>query len=659
MARKTMLRADMIKLLKSRGQKGALSKMTKAQLKKLLEDTAPLDDTPERSDRHSSELELEPDEHQRGGHYFDKEGKPRGSAKHKHDKNPWPVAQDGSGYGESKGAGHSYRDFMKKNLKQYGGSMQKAAAAYREQKGGHFVKRDGSTGRGEDGDKYHHKHDPEKNPEQDGGHYATVKGNPAKGESTKYKHSHSGSNAASKAPAPASKAPAPASKAPAPASKAPAPAPAPAPKPKPKAKKPKDLSKIPDSMLTDAERKRKKAAADAEAAETKAAERASRKKAVAAEARRSAEERRVREANDASARKRKEAAQKAKDDAKARKRATASKAKASLKSGKPMNAYQRFAAEQRSRGFTNLKEIGRMWTEQKERLQREERDRQDLKDDAEFAAEERARLPTFKKKQRGKGMEEDQYGEGFLDDIEGGYKDAKTWVGRAAGKVKKGYDETEAYVDKHPMLKDLQDGALVIGGVALASTGVGAIGELAAGLGAAGETAATLTEAGELTEGAEGMEGVEGAEEPGAGDPDEVDDLLDGHNPASVGDAAAGADADAGAEGVQSNEVTEANEDAAGNKPDEPKTFGQRLRAKLPGAKEVITGLAVSDAQDELKDAESGPPPPTPPPPPTNHEPPPLPPGYFEHLHDAESYQANSQALGERMPEPFLNPWYS
>ena len=75
MARKTMLRADMIKLLKSRGQKGALSKMTKAQLKKLLEDTAPPDDTPERSDRHSSELELEPDEHQRGGHYFDKEGK--------------------------------------------------------------------------------------------------------------------------------------------------------------------------------------------------------------------------------------------------------------------------------------------------------------------------------------------------------------------------------------------------------------------------------------------------------------------------------------------------------------------------------------------------------------------------------------------------------
>jgi hypothetical protein len=623
MARKTMLRADMIKLLKSRGQKGALSKMTKAQLKKLLEHTAPPDDTPERSDRHSSELELEVDEHQRGGHYFDKAGKPRGSTKHKHEKNPWPVAQDGSGHGESTGAGHSYRDFMKKNLKQYGGSMQKAAAAYRE---------------------------------QDGGHYATVKGNTAKGESTKYKHSHSGSNAASKASASTSKAPASTSKAPAPA---PAPAPKPKPKPKPKAKKAKDLSKIPDSMLTDAERKRKKAAADAEAAETKAAERASRKKAVAAEARRSAEERRVREANDASARKRKEAAQKAKDDAKARKRATASKAKTSLKSGKPMNAYQRFAAEQRSRGFTNLKEIGRMWTEQKERLQREERDRQDRKDDAEFAAEERARLPKFKKKQRGKGMEEDQYGEGFLDDIEGGYKDAKTWVGRAAGKVKKGYDETEAYVDKHPMLKDLQDGALVIGGVALASTGVGAIGELAAGLGAAGETAATLTEAGELTEGAEGMEGVEGAEEPGAGDPDEVDDLLDGHNPASVGDAAAGADADAGAEGVQSNEVTEANEDAAGNKPDEPKTFGQKLRAKLPGAKEVITGLAVSDAQDELKDAESGPPPPTPPPPPTNHEPPPLPPGYFEHLHDAESYQANSQALGERMSEPFLNPWYS
>ena len=38
---KVMTRAEMISTLKSRGQKGALSKMTKPQLKALLERTAP------------------------------------------------------------------------------------------------------------------------------------------------------------------------------------------------------------------------------------------------------------------------------------------------------------------------------------------------------------------------------------------------------------------------------------------------------------------------------------------------------------------------------------------------------------------------------------------------------------------------------------------
>eukprot|EP01043_Picozoa_sp_COSAG02_P029212 COSAG02_NODE_1808_length_10843_cov_4.345867_4_plen_186_part_00 len=163
-----------------------------------------------------------------------------------------------------------------------------------------------------------------------------------------------------------------------------------------------------------------------------------------------------------------------------RKRATISKAKKTLKSGKPMNEYQRFAAEQRSRGVTDLKLIGRSWRETKERKERRERDERDRADDRAFAAKEEAermaKLPKVPKKQRGKGMEsDDQDGSGFLDDVEGAYKSAKTWVGRTAGKVKSAYDDTEAFIDKHPMLHDLQDGAIAIGGVALASTGFGAV----------------------------------------------------------------------------------------------------------------------------------------------------------------------------------------
>ena len=99
--------------------------------------------------------------------------------------------------------------------------------------------------------------------------------------------------------------------------------------------------------------------------------------------------------------------------------------------------------------------------------------------------------------------------------------------------------------------------------------------------------------------------------------------------------------------------MTQANEDAAGNK-----TFGQRLRGKLPGAKEVMTGMAVAGADAEVND-EKGPSTPPPPPGSGTQQPPPLPPGYFEHLHDFESFSANSKALGESVPQPFLNPWYS
>ena len=145
------------------------------------------------------------------------------------------------------------------------------------------------------------------------------------------------------------------------------------------------------------------------------------------------------------------------------------------------------------------------------------------------------------------------------------------------------------------MLHDLQDGALAIGAVALASTGVGALAEL--GVGA--EAAAATAEAGEVTFGTDTAANIRALDEAGEG-----------------------------------------GEDAAAS--EEPQTFRQKLASKLPGTKEVITGLAVGDAQNELRDAEDGPP------------------GYFEHMHDAENYMANQQALsGHDGPQPYLNPWYS
>jgi hypothetical protein len=48
--KKAMTRSDLISLLKSRGTKGRLSKMTKPQLKALVEKTAPPDDGPARDE---------------------------------------------------------------------------------------------------------------------------------------------------------------------------------------------------------------------------------------------------------------------------------------------------------------------------------------------------------------------------------------------------------------------------------------------------------------------------------------------------------------------------------------------------------------------------------------------------------------------------------
>ena len=84
---KKMTRAEIISMLKSRGQKGALSKMTKPQLRALLEKTAPPGDGGHDGPR--SDLALEPDE-QGGGHYFRKNGKTVSDGAHDHKKDPWP-----------------------------------------------------------------------------------------------------------------------------------------------------------------------------------------------------------------------------------------------------------------------------------------------------------------------------------------------------------------------------------------------------------------------------------------------------------------------------------------------------------------------------------------------------------------------------------------
>jgi hypothetical protein len=88
---KSMTRADMIAALKSRGQKGKLSKMTKSQLTALLEKTAPPGDKPGADEkRPKGDVELEPDD-QDGGHFYRKDGTTRSDGKHEHEKNPWPT----------------------------------------------------------------------------------------------------------------------------------------------------------------------------------------------------------------------------------------------------------------------------------------------------------------------------------------------------------------------------------------------------------------------------------------------------------------------------------------------------------------------------------------------------------------------------------------
>ena len=68
----TKTRAELIALLKSRGIKGRLSKMTKAQLLAKVKATAPPEKAEEKPQQHMSGLRLEDD--QEGGHRFNMKG---------------------------------------------------------------------------------------------------------------------------------------------------------------------------------------------------------------------------------------------------------------------------------------------------------------------------------------------------------------------------------------------------------------------------------------------------------------------------------------------------------------------------------------------------------------------------------------------------------
>ena len=178
---RTKTRADMIAMLKSRGVRGRLSKMTKAQLRDKLHDTEPKHEDQEGDGKpahhKSGELELEADT-QAGGHFYKADG-PTSSTqsakyKHEHQKKDWPA---------QKGSGSSYRAFMSKEMKS-GTSMKAAAAKWKSQKGsgvpaGSHRMPDGSI---------------MKDSDMKGGHMVKQDGSVSANQTDKYKHSHSGKN---------------------------------------------------------------------------------------------------------------------------------------------------------------------------------------------------------------------------------------------------------------------------------------------------------------------------------------------------------------------------------------------------------------------------------------------------------------------------------
>ena len=103
--------------------------------------------------RQSGGLRLAPDPQakQDGGHSYRKDGtttaKEDSKYKHTHRKKTWPAQE---------GKGHSYRSFVAAKLKE-GKTMKAAAAEWKEQKGGHNAKKDGTVSASE-ATKYRHTH---------------------------------------------------------------------------------------------------------------------------------------------------------------------------------------------------------------------------------------------------------------------------------------------------------------------------------------------------------------------------------------------------------------------------------------------------------------------------------------------------------------------
>ena len=309
-------RADMIAMLKSRGVRGRLSKMTKAQLRTKLDETAPPPEDQEgdgRKPQRSGELELEADP-QSGGHFYKADGSTSATQeakyKHEHRKKDWPA---------QKGSGSSYKSFMTKEMKQNGGNMAKAAAAYRDQKGGHLVRKDGTVGAAES-TKYKHTHTGE-NPATDSTKAPASATAKASGSTTKAKQARAERAAEQNKPKPSPK-----------------PVPKPSPRRAPKPARKKRATASDDIFDTDEQKAAKEKA-------RKAAQKEAEKAGARKTRRRQAKDAAEKQAADKQATERREAvkSRKAKtSDANSEKQR---KAKARLKEGKSGNVFFKYRDE--------------------------------------------------------------------------------------------------------------------------------------------------------------------------------------------------------------------------------------------------------------------------------------------------------------------------
>eukprot|EP01043_Picozoa_sp_COSAG02_P007346 COSAG02_NODE_218_length_28570_cov_75.594816_10_plen_568_part_00 len=460
---KAMTRDTMIALLRTRGVKGRLSKMTKPQLKRMVDSTAPpsmTESAPMASDRPKGDLELEPDD-QSGGHYFQSFGKASASEmrkyKHTHEKDDMPTVN------VQKGSGHSYRDFVAAQMRQNGGNMKAAVAKYREMKGGHMVLADGTISDKENA-KYRHRHknlpNPAKKPSNPPERTASPDDDIPELDDA-FEPPQSPSKAAPKAKA------------------------------TPKKSKPATRSTTKVSSIFDTEKERA-AKAKAQRDKAKQKESASWQRANRRAAR-DAEENRRAEANIAARRaqtnERKEALEKRRRDAQSR-----------LDEGTASNPWERFRDRMYASGNFDMKDISDRWKKQKERMEKEARDAQDQADDLAFAQQEfeedqaerreatapireaARRSGRIAKKQTGDGY--DMHGSGY--DMHGSGYDM-----HGSGNIEQDGEGIMDWLRKHPVTEDIVLGS--IGAAATVATGgladaaLGVVGPAVEGLTAATE----------------------------------------------------------------------------------------------------------------------------------------------------------------------------